>query len=415
MNIHFNRRNFRKAFIVSLCRLLSVLIGLAYVKYYTNTLSVEQVGEFFFLGTISYIISALLFVPLEYYLQSKISSFSHVPLLVLRSFIIKTLLLGACVFTIISVPFVMMGQMGLWDIPLLYSLAAFLYVCSTLRNLINIRGQSNFVAVVLLFESIARLISFVFISLILGATARTLLFSACFALIVEAIIVIFKAMREFTWVSEGARLDGIGKVVKTTLALTGGAASNAIQLQSYRVLFPMVGHPNTAASLAVISNIGSVGMGAVAQVFSQLLTPRIYNTNGKFVEKYAIFACALTIAMLVIVMPFSELLVKYLTNPVYLPYSTAVGVGIIIESCNMLIGAYGIYLTLHGQVGILFKLQMIGASISLLGCSILASVDPVSPLMIGLVLSCSQLLIVPILAYQVNKLIRLNSTVSMAN
>src|SRR3954470_1701630 len=54
-----------------------VVIGaqLGYVKLYSNRLDNHELGLYFFLFTVSYSLNAFLFVPLDYYQQSKIYNY----------------------------------------------------------------------------------------------------------------------------------------------------------------------------------------------------------------------------------------------------------------------------------------------------------------------------------------------------
>ena len=46
-------------------RLLSIAVGFAYIKIYTNNLSTEEIGRYFYLVTLSYVMNAIIFVPID--------------------------------------------------------------------------------------------------------------------------------------------------------------------------------------------------------------------------------------------------------------------------------------------------------------------------------------------------------------
>lgn len=100
---------------------------------------------------------------------------------------------------------------------------------------------------------------------------------------------------------------------------------------------------------------------------------------------------------------------RHLTHAEYVPYAGAIGVGIVIEACNMVIGAYSVYLTLHGRAGVLFLFQLGGAVLSLTGCLALLFQAPASPFALGLVVAVSQLAVTPALAFYVHRLLRRNT------
>ena len=406
------RLGFAKAAIVAGLRVLSVLVGLAYVKYYTNALTVEQVGEFLYLGTLSYVLNALVFVPVDSYMQARLSALDTLPIRALRRLGMTTLLVALALCVLLSTPFVAMDLLALEDVPLLFGLASLLYLCSSVRNLLNIRGQATFAASMILLESVARLLAFVVAIIIMGATARTLLASSIAALVAELAFLLWQAGRSLPLSKQTGQLDSLAHVLRTTTALSGGAVSNTVQLQAYRILFPVSGHSHTSATLGVTANIGAVAMSACAQVFSQLFLPRLYQTRGASINEYVIWSGILATGLLAVSLPMSEFLVRYLTSPEYVAYAPIVGVGVVIEACNMLVGAYSVYLTLHHRTIILFYAQMLAAIVSLFGCLLLLTKSPESPMLVGLVISSSHILLVLALGIYVCSLTRKANTAS---
>ena len=59
--------------VVVAIRLLSIAAGLALVKSYTGELSIAEVGRFFYLSTLSYALNALVFVPVDFYMQARLA------------------------------------------------------------------------------------------------------------------------------------------------------------------------------------------------------------------------------------------------------------------------------------------------------------------------------------------------------
>jgi len=147
-------------------------------------------------------------------------------------------------------------------------------------------------------------------------------------------------------------------------------------------------------------------MGACSQVFSQLFLPRLYGTRGTSIGQYVRWSLGVAAAVLSLGLCFSEFLVRHLTQPAYVPYAAAIGVGIVIEAGNLIIGAYAVFLTLHGRPGVVFQFQLAGAIFSLAGCLLLMTHAPVSPLLVGAVVATSQLLVAPALAFYVHRLQR---------
>ena len=384
----------QKNMLVASIRILSIITGLFYIKYYTNNLSIAQIGIFFYLGTLSYILNALVFVPIDSYMQARISNIEKLPYIALKNLIIKALLTALFMCVLLSLPLVLMGHLSPSEVPLLYLMAAFLYLCTSIRNLLNIRGYLTFSTSMVLFESLARLIVFIFFSAIFEASAQALLLSSIVALFIEFIILFYWALKVLPLSFLSVRLDGPFTILKSTTLLAGCAVSNTVQLQSYKLILPSAGYLNTSGALGVVSNIGAVAMSSCAQVFSQLFTPRLYKSNGASVNEYVGWGSLMALMVLIIGLLLSNFLVLNLTKSDYLPYASLIGVGVVIEASNMIVGAYSIYLLLHGKIRPLFLIQLIGALLSLVGCFISIIWFPYSPVYVGLVIAGSQILVV---------------------
>jgi O-antigen/teichoic acid export membrane protein len=301
---------------------------------------------------------------------------------------------------------VLIGKLSILEVPLLYGMAALLYLCASIRSLLNIRGHSMFASSMVVLEAVGRLLAFAAVAWILGASAQSLLLSSIVALGFEFIVLCWQARRVLPLSGASDALDPPLRVLRITFALAGGAASNIVQLQAYRVLFPAAGHASTSAALGVTANIGAVAMSACSQVFSQLFLPRLYRNGGAWIGRYVGWAVAMTAALLTLALLLSEYLVQHLTQAAYLPYAPAVGIGIVIEASNMLIGAYSVYLTLNGRAIMLFWFQLVGAIISLSACMITLNWRPDSPLLLGLAVAGSQILVTPALGFYVYRLQR---------
>jgi O-antigen/teichoic acid export membrane protein len=403
------RSSMLRGSVVAGLRLLSVFVGLLYVKYYTNALSIEQVGVFFYLGTLSYVLNALVFVPIDSYVQARISGLEILPWRALLRLVGATLVVAMGICIALSIPFILKDLLEIKQVPLLYGLAALLYLCSSLRNLLNIRGHAMFTASMILLESLGRLIVFLVVVSVFGASAQMLLFSSILALVAELLVLFFYAQQVLPLSSDRRALNQPIQIIRTAATLSGGAASNTVQLQAYRVAYPAAGHSDTAAALGVTANIGAVGMSACSQVFSQLFLPKLYQSKGDSIGQYSRWAALVAVSLLTITLPLSEFLVRNLTNSEYVPYASAIGVGIVIEAGNLLIGGYSVYLTLHGRTGALLWFQLMGAIFSLTGCLVLLTQAPNSPILLGMMVAFSQLLVVPALALYVYHLKRKDS------
>jgi hypothetical protein len=376
---------------------LSVVAGLAYVKAYTGQLTIAEIGIFFYLSTLSYSLNALVFLPVDFYMQARIAQLEFVPAKAIGRLIAATLVtgLGACI--LVSAPFVYFDKLQLEDLPWIYAVAVMLYLCTSFRNLLNIRGSSVFVSVMLVLESAGRLFAFLAMALLLGRSARTLMVSSALALALELAVILWQCRRRLAFSGTPEQLDSPAVIVRTSASLAGGAVSNMLQLQTYRVMYPLAGLAAASGVYGIVSNVGAAAMSACASIYSQIESPRLYQSQGASIGSFVKLAVALSLGVLAVALLFSSFLVGHLTQKQYVPYALAIGFGVVVEACNLIIGGYGIYLTLYKRTAPLFHLHLLGAVVSVLGCLAAFHWSPQSPMLIGFALAGSQLLITPLM------------------
>lgn len=384
-------KRFKSSLLVIFFRFLSVIAGLAYIKTYTSALSLDEVGVFFYLGTLSYALSALIFVPVDFYMQARLSKLDILPKLALRRLIGWTLALGLLACIVLGSPLIWLGKLNASDLPSLYAVAALLYLCSTLRNLLNNRGSIVFVGAMLLLESLARLCAFVAVASVFGASASTLMASAALALGVEMLFILWHIQRKLLFGCDQTRLDDTATILRVAAPISGSALCNAVQLQTFRVAYPLAGLSATSGVYGVVANIGGQAMAVCNTIYAQIETPRLYKTQGTSIKRYVAFAAALALAIFAFTMMLAPFLVSLLTKAQYLPYAYAIGFGVVTEACNLIIGAYTIVLSIERRTHLLLKLNLVAAALSVAGCLAAINFRPQDPFVIGWTLAGSQL------------------------
>lgn len=384
-------------------RVLSVASGLAYVKAYTGRLSVSEVGVFLYLSTLSYSLNALVFLPVDAYMQARLAHFDRLPAPAICRLLIATLGAGLVAAALVSAPFVCFEKLQLADLPWIYSVAALLYLCTTLRNLLNIRGSSVFVALMLVLESGGRLLAFLVMALVMGRSARTLMVSSTLALALEFLMILWQCRRRLGFAAGPKVLDPARHIAGTSVALAGGAIANTVQLQAYRVMYPLLGASGSSGIFGIVSNVGAAGMAACASIYSQMESPRLYASQGASVGAFVKMGAALSLGVLAFALVFDSALIGHLTQRQYVPYAMGIGFGVVIEACNLVLGGYGTYLTLHKHTQPLVQLHALGAVVAVAGCVAALHWAPASPMLIGFALAGSQLLITPWLGLIVSR------------
>lgn len=375
-------------------RLFSIAVGFFFIKIYTNNLATEEIGKYFYLVTLSYIMNALIFVPVDYYLQARLALHGkEIPVLALLKInkIVCSVALALCI--IFCLPLLYLGKVHQTDIPGIYITALLLYLCNFSRGLLNNRGHKVFVVSMLVFEGAAKVGLFILVSKLIVATSGTLLYSSVMALLLEVLIILLYSSRKiaYSWLDEG--IENYKTVFRKSYALSIGAICNLAQLQSYRLTYVWAGVPATAAIYVVVTNLGSSGMAAISSVYSQIFLPKIYASKGEFTLTYIRNALILTVIVLIGAALTGKYLLLFLTKNDYVEYAQAIGFGVLVEAGNLVIGAATVYLMLNNAAKATIFCNLFATVTSVVGGSLALHYWPENAFAIGMPIALSQILI----------------------
>lgn len=383
-------------------RLFSIAVGFFFIKIYTNNLATEEIGKYFYLVTLSYIMNALIFVPVDYYLQARLALHGKViPVggLLKINKIVCLMALALCV--IFCLPLLYLGKVQQADIPGIYITALLLYLCNFSRGVLNNRGHKVFVVSMLVFEGAAKVGLFILVSKLIVATAGTLLYTSVLALLLEVLIILLYSSRKiaYSWLDEG--IENYKTVFHKSYALSIGAICNLVQLQSYRLTYVWAGVPATAAIYVVVTNLGSSGMAAISSVYSQIFLPKVYSTKGEFTLTYIRNALILTLIVLVGAALTGKYLLLFLTKNNYVEYAQAIGFGVLVEAGNLVIGAATVYLMLNNAAKATIFCNVFATIISVVGGCIALHYWPENAFAIGIPIALSQISITIFLIFYI--------------
>jgi O-antigen/teichoic acid export membrane protein len=371
-------------------RMIAIAIGLVYVKVYTNRLDPEALGVFFYLATLSYLLNALLFVPFDFYIQAYCAKMGE--RLPLKSI---TRMTGGVLFAALGLVvavgglLVLLGQLAWLDVASLYAVAVLLFGCTSLRNLLNNRGHRRVVATALVGEAVGRVTAFLVLVLILAPSGRLLFASAAIALLLEFIALIAYAAQRLPW-GPSDNASASAPIVATTAPVSVSAACNLVQMQAYRTLYPWAGAPTSAAVFAVVANVGSAGMAAAGQVFSQILLPRVYGSGGTYARHYIAWAALLTLVIAIVAWIAAPVLVALITSPRYSAHAGLMVFGVLMEGANVIVAAITVGSMLKDDTRRLMAWNVAGAVTGATGYAVALIKAPASPTAIGLALVLSQ-------------------------
>lgn len=380
-------------------RVAGILIGLIYIKIYVNRLEPEALGIFFYLATLSYLLNALLFVPFDYYLQTYCTRMGErLSVRPIAKMTAVVLTLALALVGMIGTILVAFGQLAVVDIASLYVVAVLLFGCTSLRNLLNNRGYRRLVAIALVLEAAGRVGAFLLLATAVAPSGRMLFASAAAALLIELILLIGFAAVRLPWTRSAAR-HAASPVIATTAPVSVAAACNLVQMQSYRTIYPWADVSTSAAVFAVVTNVGSAGMAAAGQVFSQMLLPRIYGTGGAYTRQYVILAASLTVAVSIVAWLAAPVLVALITSPRYSAHAGLVTIGVFIEGTNLIMTAITARSVLKDNTRRLMIWSIAGATTGATGYAFTVTMMPESPAAIGAALLLSQTVVLGGLAF----------------
>lgn len=418
--------NFVKNIIFSLiARVTVIVLQLLYVKLYTNCISTEQLGIFFFLMTVSYFANAILFVPVDYFQQSKLikamsnfgggkSLFDFNVRLVNWYLFFALLLSTLCVFILPSY--------SLYVVTVLM-LALVLYIVQALRNVLNNLGYNRSVTVSYIQEaffkvailylflnwvkvealkvidssllSILLQVNFKIMTLhffadLIKPDAVMLLNAWLLSLLFTASYLMFMANKRQIFMGEKNHYYGAKEVFVFSYPFSVSAVCNWLQLQGYRLILVPLGYSEVVGIFATLSSIGSSVIAVITLIYSQQFVPRIYNSEGRFTANY--LKGALLVALIVTVMSYfcGGFLVDILTNQKFMQNWEIMLFGLITDASNLFAGALVIHATIKGNTKSIMTSAIVGLAIMLISFLILFCSENISLYTVGFPLLISQ-------------------------
>ena len=391
--ITYNLQN-KDLLVVIFSRLIVVIAQLGFVKLYSGKLSAYSIGVYALFGTISYILSATVFIPLDYYQQALIYPLreqgkSLMSLVYFNLKIFKWILL----FTIISLPLLFIFNQSTLVIYFILAVmvAVSTYTAGALRGVLNNLEHKQAVAVIQVLEGIGKVGVLYLLFELLGHTAMEVIGTQLF---VSVLIIPFSIYLSFYYlIYKGDIGEPIKwkKYLKFAYPIAIGAIINLAQLQGYRLLLAPMGFIEIIGKYFVVSQVGVVGMSIISIIYSQIYIPIVYKTKGGYLQVYLKNALLLISFVFVFSLIFSKALVSLLTKPEYSQYSILILYGILAEGCNLILGALGIYLTIKSKTRQMLLGSVLTATISVMVTYLLYIYNVISIYTIGVPIIMSQL------------------------
>lgn len=359
---NLNLERIKDVTFISSSRVIIILSQFVYIKLYTKYLTNYELGIYFFLMTVSYSLNAVLFVPVDYYQQSKIykSIENNISLKTYLIFNKKMILYIVSVVILILIPFLFINRLIALYILVSFLVSIFSYMTGALRGLLNNLEHRRVVVINMSVEALTKVLFFYIAVHFMMPNSLTLFVSN-----IGALVLCFLLLGCNTW-SLHIFHGGLIKEVKLkeififSYPLSIGAVINWIQVQGYRMILVPLGFVEMVGIFATVSNIGTAGMSAYSSIFTQLFIPNIYKTHGRYVKIF-IRNAVLSIAVIILMSYFlSDIIVNIATKTEFITYSNIILFGIITEGSNLVLGALGIYLAIKNKTLLGLKMSFLG-------------------------------------------------------
>lgn len=381
-------------------RLGAILGQLVYVKIYSHHLSNYELGIYFYLMTISYFLNALVFVPVDYYQQSRLYPFrdADISLAAFLRFNKWLLLLIGAITALVTLPCLFLGRIIAIEAVACVSMSVALYVTTAFKNLLNNLDHKLMVAAIFLVEVVLKTGLFYAATRVLTPHAIILIGSNILSLLLVLPLLAVTAQRRGIFRSGSAHTISYCEVAIFSYPLSIAAIANWLQLQGYRLVLVPFGYTEIVGIYGTVANVGVTIMNAVSIIYGQLYSPKLYQTHGSSLKTYLGGALLLILVVLAGGGALSERIIPLLTRQDLGRYSHLLLYGVGTEAGNFLAGGLAIYLTVKNKTRAIMNGSFLGVAAVAISATILCMTGRARIYTIGLPLILSQVVVVTYMA-----------------
>jgi O-antigen/teichoic acid export membrane protein len=394
--------------LITLARVIVIACQLINIKLFTSHLSIEQLGLYFFLLTISYFANALIFVPIDYWQQANLRKIIEKTGGIRPLLDLNLKLMVACFFTVVVV--VVVGTVFypnyIFHILLAAALSIALYLVQALRNTLNNLEHKAVVSFSLVQEAVIKILVFLLLVKYFQPNELLLMSAWLITLFINAITLYLKSSKFGVFFCREKYVVEIKEIFHFSFPISVGAIGNWIQLQGYRLILVPLGYAEIVGIFATISSIGSAGMGAAATIFSQAFSPKIYKSSGQYTGTYLRNAMHVTLAIMLACVFMGGFVVEITTNTEFAPFWSILIIGVFVEASNFLIGALAIHMSLVGKTKRIMMSSFFGIVVLISGFLLIYMTNTVNAYSIGMPLVIAQL---AVLAYMYRSYLKCRS------
>ena len=360
----------RKFGVLTLMRVLSLILMLCQNVLLLKCLSLNEVGQYYLLATISYVGNAAVFVGADLNLQRLAASdfaLSKFSLSGAIDYFFKSAAFGAIVvFSFASIYFFVTGAgTGSWVAAVMCMVTSVsLYASSVLKNILQLDGKIKFVGAIGFSEAALKFLAVVAVTQAGGTTGLAVVSGIAAASAVAAAMGALIARKKITSHPRRIYWPGFLPLAKRIAPVGGSGILNWAQLQAYRPLMIGTLGGEVLGAVALLSTLGSTVANAVYGIIAQIKNPQIYHSGGKSSLAYLKLVSIIALVLAILSIPASYVFLSVTHHLDLLPYLTIVAAGVLLESGNAALGLAINHSNATGQN--LWFISLAG----ILGCSV---------------------------------------------
>ena len=361
-------------------------------------------GIYFFWGTVSYLVSALLFVPLDYYQQAQIhplkeKGYSLLSLLRLNT---RIIFFFAIVFVLLLVIVFFINNKYSLYLLVAGLMAITQHIVNSLRGGLNNLGFRQSAALTQLFEVILKVSLLAAFIWGVQGTSLTVMGTNTFALFISIFLLLWLTLQKDFWSGIEVPQPSTRSVILFSWPISIGALVNWGQTQGFRLVLIPMGMSEIVGVFSTINAIGIAGMSVAVATYFKMFIPDIYKSGGQTTPNYLLGGIGLILIIFLISFIVLEPLVSLTTNVSFTPFRWLLLIGVLTEGCNLLIGGIGIHMTILGLTRPLLWCSIAGVFTAFLLLAGLIMGEMISVWTVGIPILASQIIVV-VLSYAIWK------------
>lgn len=374
-------------------RFLAIVTQLVYVKLLTHFLNNRELGSYYFLGTASYSLSALVFVPLDYYQQSRIYEYKR------RNISLRSLLLFNKKLLLCFVGLVLAAG-GLFAayrpqfgqvILICATLAYVLYASTTLKSGLNNLQRKFLASVLFLAESAAKIALLVAAAFAMKPSGLLMMWSNVGALAIMTAVELALCKKLDVFGDGSIIKPSVREITRFSYPFTIMSLCNWLQLQGYRLALARLGFLEMIGIYSSVSNLGGSIMSAAGTLFGQMYGPNIYKSMGAYTWRYLRNAFLLVVGIVLLTAPFCHFITLLATRHNLMPYAYVMLLGIGVEGCNFLMWPVLVHLSIGAKTDRSLPIGVISVIAAACCFGIAIALRQINVYSIGICLVASQL------------------------